>query len=234
MTLNSKSLQKSRGKNTQVHLLEAGIKAFAQFGPDGISTRKLAQLAHVNIAAITYYFGGKEGYYLAVVQYLIRDKVRPFFEFVDKIEQKLAYSEMSTEKARDLLQELMYTFTRHILMNPDAQYIASISSREHLHPTPAYEIIYEHAVSRIHGLFSRLIARATGASENDEKVILQTHALLGQTILFRIAATSLLRRLGWEEYTEERAEHIARLIAEMGCRALGLYESLEKTVEKQT
>lgn len=48
-------------------LLAAGTKLFAEKGFAGISIRQLADAAGVNSAMISYYFGGKEGLYEAVI-----------------------------------------------------------------------------------------------------------------------------------------------------------------------
>jgi AcrR family transcriptional regulator len=47
-------------------LLLAGLHLFAQQGFSKTSTRELAEAAHVNVAAISYYFGDKAGLYRAV------------------------------------------------------------------------------------------------------------------------------------------------------------------------
>ena len=48
-------------------LLAAGTKLFAEKGFAGISIRQIADEAGVNSAMISYYFGGKEGLYEAVI-----------------------------------------------------------------------------------------------------------------------------------------------------------------------
>ena len=49
-------------------LLEVAVHLFAQKGLDGVSTRDLAREAGLNISLISYYFGGKEGLYRAVLE----------------------------------------------------------------------------------------------------------------------------------------------------------------------
>jgi len=61
-------------------LIKAGLEIFGTFNLEGATTRQLAQRAGVNQAAIPYYFAGKEGLYLAVIEHLITHKasrVRP-------------------------------------------------------------------------------------------------------------------------------------------------------------
>jgi AcrR family transcriptional regulator len=51
-------------------ILSAATKCFSAHGYAGTSTRQLAAAAEVNIAALAYHFGGKEGVYQAVIDRL--------------------------------------------------------------------------------------------------------------------------------------------------------------------
>jgi AcrR family transcriptional regulator len=57
---------RSDGQQARLRLLDAGLALFAEKGFAETSTREIAQLAQVNVAAISYYFGDKEGLYRAV------------------------------------------------------------------------------------------------------------------------------------------------------------------------
>ena len=48
-------------------LLEVGTRFFAERGLNGVSIRELSQAASASISMISYYFGGKEGLYAAVL-----------------------------------------------------------------------------------------------------------------------------------------------------------------------
>ncbi|MCS7304073.1 MAG: CerR family C-terminal domain-containing protein [Thermoguttaceae bacterium] len=210
-----------RGEKTLQHLLDTGLEAFARYGPEGVSTRHLAKMAGVNSAAIQYYFGSKEGYYLAVVQHLLQTRAAPVLELVADIAQRLERSGRSQTETNLLLSELIQRLAKTVLLYPAARYFASISSREHLHPTKAYELIYP-VVERLHRLVSELVAAVLGIAPDSPEAIVRAHGLLGQVMLFRIGATTLCRRLQWDSISEAQAEWIASVLAEMACRSLGL------------
>jgi len=50
------------------HILDVAEKIFADFGYDGASTRMISGEAGVNMAMLNYYFGSKEGLYLAIFE----------------------------------------------------------------------------------------------------------------------------------------------------------------------
>lgn len=57
--------EKQEKKN---HIIEIAEGLFSKLGFDGTSTRLIAQEAGINMAMLSYYFGGKEGLYLAVFE----------------------------------------------------------------------------------------------------------------------------------------------------------------------
>jgi AcrR family transcriptional regulator len=62
-----------RDRDTRQRLIDAGLEIFGTYNLEGATTRQLAEHAGVNQAAIPYYFGGKEGLYFAVIEYLFSD-----------------------------------------------------------------------------------------------------------------------------------------------------------------
>ncbi len=59
---------------TRRALLAAGIEAFAEHGYEAASVRDITAKAEINLGAITYHFGGKDGLYRAVLE-AVRDRV---------------------------------------------------------------------------------------------------------------------------------------------------------------
>jgi TetR/AcrR family transcriptional regulator, regulator of cefoperazone and chloramphenicol sensitivity len=213
--------KKSRGEVTREQLLEAGLEAFAKYGPEGVTTRQLANAAGVNVAAIAYYFGGKEGYYIAVVKHLIRERAKPVHALLSEISEEPAASERSPEVARKLLVKLIRNLTETILLDTDHRLTTSISSREHLQPTSAFELIYQELVQPLHRMVSELVGCVTGDPPDAAETIARAHVLLGQVLYFAMGSITLCRRMGWDEITKERAERLADIVSEMTERAIG-------------
>ena len=57
-----------RGDVAREKILQHAVQIFSQRGFDGFTTRELSARAKVNIAAINYYFGHKQGLYEAAVE----------------------------------------------------------------------------------------------------------------------------------------------------------------------
>ena len=50
------------------HILDVAEKVFSEFGYDGSSTRLISSEANVNMAMLNYYFGSKEGLFIAIFE----------------------------------------------------------------------------------------------------------------------------------------------------------------------
>ena len=57
--------------DSKERLLEKAMVVFADKGYTETSTREIARVANMNISAIAYYFGGKQGLYRAVLENIV-------------------------------------------------------------------------------------------------------------------------------------------------------------------
>lgn len=64
--------------------------------------------------------------------------------------------------------------------------------------------MHEQVISPLHSHLTRLIAAWTGCDANDTRMILHTHALIGEILAFRLGKETILLRTGWTAFDEER------------------------------
>ena len=112
------------------HILDVAEKVFSAQGYDGASTRAISGEAGVNMAMLNYYFGSKEGLFLAIFNRKINsfrdvlhdlgndgqlsawDKVSAYVDlYADRVVnnncfQKMLYQEMSMNKRGELSENL--------------------------------------------------------------------------------------------------------------------------------
>jgi AcrR family transcriptional regulator len=211
----------SRGDPTRQRLLEAGLELFGRYGFDGVSTRALAAAARVNLAAIPYHFGGKEGVYLAVVDHLAAAVEGPLSATVAEIDAVLDRSRSRAETAA-LLGHLIGTLTRIMLASDQQALRIRFMMREQLQPTAAFERLYARFIEHVHRCVTRLVAALLDADPEAPATILRAHALFGQILGFAVAQATIRRRMGWKgEFTPAQIEEIAGIIVEMTLASLG-------------
>lgn len=183
-----------KGERTRQRLLEAGIEAFARFGPEEVGIRRLAAAAGVNSAALSYYFGGKDGYYRAVLRYLA-DGVGAIIRRSAVAARGDPAEPLSPEAAREALRAFLRRFVVTVLTEPRAEATAAIVWRELLRPSEGFEIIYARLIRPVHEILTELAAAALQTSPRDPQAILLAHSLWGQAAIFRIGFHVLRRRL---------------------------------------
>src|SRR5271166_3016751 len=96
-------------------LIEAGLEIFGTFNLEGATTRQLAQRAGVNQAAIPYYFGGKEGLYLAVIEHLLTHKASRLRPLVLEIREVLQQNRLGPGEALDRIKTIFGAFLQILL-----------------------------------------------------------------------------------------------------------------------
>ena len=211
-----------RGDETRAQLIQAGLKLFGRLGYEAVATRMLAREADVNLAAIAYHFGGKQGLYEAVTESVvteIRGRALPMAETLrkDLAEAGADRTKLAAAAERFVRAEIG-TFVSH---GPRQEQIGLVL-REYAAPSSAFPILFKNLIEPMHRAVSTLTGAVLGVPADEPRAILAAHALIGQIIGFAIAKQPLLHRLGWTDYTPERIAAIADVLVPMALNGLGL------------
>jgi AcrR family transcriptional regulator len=195
-------------------LIEAGLEIFGAFNLDGATTRQLAERAGVNQAAIPYYFGGKEGLYLAVIEYMLKHKGARVLPVAGEIRSAMIGKELTPAEALALIRKLFSTVVSVLLEDQATTTWARIIVREQMQPTKAFDLIYERLIRHVHEVLTALLAIVLRRKPTDPIVILRAHMLVGQIIVFLAGRETIRRRLSWERYTGSEIKQIQQAISE--------------------
>ncbi|WP_273866979.1 transcriptional regulator CecR [Serratia odorifera] len=204
-----------RGEQAREQLISAAIDVFGEFGIQGATTRVIAQRAGQNIAAITYYFSSKEGLYLAVAQWIadfIQQAFRPLADEIDRF-WLLPATERLPEHYLYHLKRGLLAFSE-LMTQPHTLNLSKIMSREQLSPSDAYPLIHQQVIAPLHDKLCRLLAAYSGIDAQSTKIVLHTHALLGEVLSFRVARETIRRQAGWQHIGPNEAAQIAEVLAE--------------------
>lgn len=202
-----------RGEVARKKLIEAGLKIYSAVGYEKASTRLLAAEAGVNIAAIPYYFGSKEGLYIAVIDSIIDYYRAGLGDSLIQIQTALNSPNTTIEEYRILLDHYMRKMIRFVLQDtPERQQISRIYTREQLDPTSAFERLYTGFVRELHESIAALIAQILKdqISASEAKIVAQT--LLGQVTVFKSSRRAVLHNMGWKDYHEQGITEIEGIV----------------------
>ncbi len=199
-------------KDAKKRLLEAAAKTFATHGFEGASTRMLAKEASVNISAIPYYFGSKEGLYEALIRHIISIIRQERGEKAQEITKALNQEGLTVKKATALLHEFIGGFAEFLLSNRASPHMAQILIREQMQPSPAFEIFYGEMMKPMHETLTQLVAYLTNLPPDSKEAVLCTHSIFGQLVIFKTHKEFMLRRMGWKAYGPAETKEITTMI----------------------
>lgn len=203
-----------RGEETRDRILRAALRVFAAEGYDGASTRALAQAAGVNLPAIQYYFGSKEGLYRAVIDHIgetVECRIAPVKQ---EIADALATGETPRRRVLDLLCRLLDAFVALVTdqTSPDWESRALLFARAEIEPQTALDSLHRRVTRQIVEPCALLIGRLTGQAPDAEQTLLRTVSVLGQVSIF--CNRKAHQVLDWRELDTSRVRAIQAVVRE--------------------
>lgn len=214
-----RSHRADRGDVTRSKLLSAAIDVFGRNGFDATTTRALADAAGVNLQAIGYYFGGKEGLYVAAAEHIASSISAHIGKVRNQLQARLTELDVegkriSHQEAQDLLTEalgaLATIFTSH-----ESEAWARFLIREQMEPTEAFQRVYRGAMKPLLDLIGMLVGSLLNEDPSSDNVRLRTLALAGGLMVFRVARAAAEAHLGWDFMGDREVKQIRMLAAEL-------------------
>jgi AcrR family transcriptional regulator len=198
-------------KETRQRLVDAGLSLFGLHGFEATSTRALALEAGVNLSAIPYHFGGKEGLYRAVLEHIVGVKLGEVGPGLFRVVTVCKDPASSREQLLEAMRVLVRTMVAVMLGSPESRSFSQIMMQEQIAPTGAYDIFHDGFFTKVHGVWSLLLGRLLRLPEDSLELRLRALAVMGQMVVFRVGMTGILKIIGSEKLSEGHLECIARL-----------------------
>jgi TetR/AcrR family transcriptional regulator, regulator of cefoperazone and chloramphenicol sensitivity len=208
------SLSPSPDTSARARLIQAAAEIFGTYNLEGATTRQLAQHAGVNQAAIPYYFGGKEGLYMATIEHFFAVHTPRIQSLVVEIQSRAGSEPITQAEALDLLKELLERLLEILLRQQTNRSFGRIIIREQMQPTKAFDLIYDRVIRHVHETMSALLAVILGREPTDRLVILRTQMMVGQVLVFLSGRETIRRRLNLTGYSEAEFAEIKTALAE--------------------
>lgn len=171
---------RSDGIEARQRLMDAALVLFADHGFAKTSIREIALAAHVNIAAISYYFGDKAGLYRAV---FLDPRTNPRLanDVRDGAVGGLAFA----------LQGLVRGVMAPIKLGEAMQRCMKLHFREMLEPTGLWAEEIENDIKPTHAALVAALCQHLGAIEADDDIHRLGFTLLGLGITPHVAGDAL-------------------------------------------
>ncbi len=204
----------SKGEQARQRLLLAALEKIGEKGYDNASVREIADAAGQNVAAIAYYFGGKEKLYAEVIDGIVAYLRGGFNEVIGEARQFLESGKPDPEKATNFLKRILRTLLMEHIQGEQIGKIRNVMMREQAAPTCAFDTLYTQGLQPFHDLLTRILAVVSGEPPESPLAIIRAHTLLSQVIGFAVARCTISRRLGVEKLGLEQADLITAVLNE--------------------
>ena len=212
---------------TRDKLLLAALDLFGRYSFDGVSTRKLAETAGVNLQAINYYFGTKRGLYNAVADYLIERLQARVGERREMVLERFAEAQaggrpIEAGEARLILTSIGESMLALFAEEESAVWVRYMV-REQAEPTEAYDRIYTGFMQPMLAAVRHLVGILIEADPESERVRLRTLSLVGSLNIYRVGRATILREMGWSGVGSAEVAAIRGIAADLvaGIRPAG-------------
>lgn len=176
MAGNARDIRKNDPEKTRENILDVATTEFAEFGLSGGRVDAIAEKTRTSKRMIYYYYGSKEGLYLAVLERAYR-KIRA-------LESDLALADLPAEAA---LRQLISSTFDHDEGNPEFVRLVSIENIHHaMHMRRSTEIgeLNISVIRTIQEILDR--GRRDGAFKRDVDAI-DLHMLISAFCFFRVS-----------------------------------------------
>ncbi|TVT50921.1 MAG: DUF1956 domain-containing protein [Denitromonas halophila] len=181
----------SNAEDTRRRLIKAGLAVFSAHGYDGVTTRLLADQAHVNQSAIPYHFGGKEGVYLAVADAICDDLAARLTPLLSRA--------MAHRDPAEALPDLLAALYRLSHTEAADRERFTLILFEQQHPSAAFERFHSRLLQPLLDTLARLVGTLRDLPADAEATRLQAHMLLGLVSSLISRRASFERQFGSDQ-----------------------------------
>jgi AcrR family transcriptional regulator len=192
-------------------LLAAAERSFAERGFAAASVREVTTAAHCNLAAVNYYFGGKQGLYEALFRSRLADLRRGR---VESVERALARAG-SAATLELLLRAFANAFLEPLVAEGRGRHLIALISRETLDPQLPPRLFRSEVVEPVQSALSDALMRLIPQLERREAQLCVL-SIIGQLVQVahrcRWAAVTDVSR-GLRPRLNLMIEHIVRFSA---------------------
>jgi AcrR family transcriptional regulator len=214
----------SSNADCRERILEAAGEIFAECGFRGATVRRICERAGVNVAAVNYYFGGKEKLYSEVL--------RHWHDFaIQKYPLLLGVGEGAPvkEQLRAFIRSLLF----RLLDKGKPAWFGKLMVREMTEPTRAFERLVKEIVRPRDKILASIVQKMIGAPISEGEIRLRCASIIGQC-LYYYNARSIIARLYHQDVTKpDEIERIAGHIMQFSLRGLEYYSERDEGETKE-
>ena len=193
--------------DTKEKIVETAIYEFAAKGYEPTATRDILAKAKANVAAISYYFGNKNGLYAEVLKRIL---VRINEKFADEMEeyQKELSMRPCPEKSEALLKRFIRGFVELFCSDRLTTAMCTIFVHEYVEPSPSFRALFQGVNTQFRQIFVELLVDAHEGKMSYKEAVLQVVMLFSSVFMLVSRKKIILDVMQWKNYTSDSVDEI--------------------------
>ena len=195
-------------------ILEAAGEIFAECGFRGATIRRICDRAGVNIAAINYYFGGKEKLYSEVLRHWNEFAIKKYPPLLG-----VAAEAPAEEQLKAFIRSLLF----RLLDKGKPAWFGKLMAREMTEPTKAFERLVKEIVRPRDRILASIVQKKVGGPVDEERIRLCCASIIGQCIYYYHARAIIARLYRRDVSKADEIERIANHIVQFSLKGLEHY-----------
>ncbi len=202
----------SRGEETRARILGIALTLFGNKGYDSVTTREIAQAAAVPPASLRYYFGNKQGLYLACLEHVQTLAFQQMEPALDEAELLLEDANTSYERLIESFCILQESLVDSMIGGADGGTVATFIVRHDL-PSEGGAgklVIDSKAGRRMMACFITIMIRISGGQLDSQSAARVSGLINGQLTNIYVRRNRLAE-YGWD-ITPERLLWLKQMI----------------------
>lgn len=198
---------------TRKRILEAAAVVFAEHGFAATTIRIICSRAQVNLAAVNYHFGNKEGLYREVLRYVRQCAY-------DRYPLTYGLTDDATPEQR------LHAFIRSFLLRTSGDVpnlgFGTLIMRELVEPTTALDMLVDEGIRSMFGHLVAIVRAIVGDQVEDDVVLACARSIISQCLFYLFSRPVISRMAPEQKFDHEDIEMISKQIMFFSMNALNV------------
>ncbi len=206
-------------QDTKEKIIETALYAFAQNGYEPTATRDILKKAKANVAAISYYFGNKNGLYTEILKRILVRINQKFLNETNDYEKQLSQRPCPAE-SEALLKRFIRGFVELFCSDKLTTAMCMIFVREYVEPSVCFRELFQGLNTQYRQIFVELLVDANNGKMSYKEAVLQVVMLFSSIFMLVSRKKIILNAMQWKEYTPDSVDEIMTVLT----RGLFIYK----------
>ena len=211
---------------TKTVIMNAAEELFAAAGYNATSLRAITQAADVNLAAVNYHFGGKQGLLEAIYNRRIAPMNTARIDSLETLEKTWLSSPVP-------LEDLVKSFIKPALSmsrNEDGKHFVTLLGRSYMEPNPILQEQVRSMFSEVSERFATSFARTLPYLSRDE-LYCRMHFMVG-VLAYCMSGADLMRMIASSQFLDNASsETLINNLVDFVCNGMAASGSNEESIE---